>query len=140
MFKPAPFMLAMVVFMLSIDWIVIDSFSLPTIGSLLVVISISFTVDSAKTLRKHLANVNPDNAATSLVTARAFSISRNPMYLGMTSFLVGFAVLTGVIANLIAPVIYIVWIHFKYVVPENQAMLKEFPEYKAYMQKVRAWI
>ncbi len=40
-------------------------------------------------MTRHRANILPHRAATALVTAFPFSISRNPIYLGNTMMLIG---------------------------------------------------
>ena len=140
MLNPAPMALYAILLMIGIDTIVLDGFRFPAIGGITIIIGIWSVVDSARTLRNHFANVNPDNPATNLVTVRLFGLSRNPMYLGLLVFVTGFAIVTGTIACFIVPVVYGIYLHCRFVIPENREMLNTFPEYRIYANRVRAWL
>src|SRR5674476_629875 len=53
---------------------------------------------------------------TSLVTSGPFRLSRNPIYLGMASILLGVAVLMGTLVALTFPVLFVILIEF-FIIP-----------------------
>jgi len=56
---------------------------------------------------KNSTTLQLSEAPTSLVTSGPFRISRNPIYLGMASILLGVAVLMGTLVALAFPVIFV---------------------------------
>jgi protein-S-isoprenylcysteine O-methyltransferase Ste14 len=78
---------------------------------------------------------------TSLVTSGPFRLSRNPIYLGMASILVGVALLMGTLVSLAFPVLFVTLIKF-FIIPGEERMLEKiFGEpYRGYKKKVRRWI
>jgi protein-S-isoprenylcysteine O-methyltransferase Ste14 len=87
--------------------------------------------------------VNPlkPEAATSLVVAGVYSLTRNPMYLGMAVILIAWA---GYLANpvsLIAVPCFIVYMNRFQIVPEEKVLELLFKsEFKSYMTRVRRWL
>jgi protein-S-isoprenylcysteine O-methyltransferase Ste14 len=78
---------------------------------------------------------------TSLVTSGPFRFSRNPIYLGMASILLGVAVLSGTLVTLAFPIIFIVLINFFIIPGEERKLEKIFGEpYLEYKNNVRRWV
>lgn len=81
------------------------------------------------------------DAASSLVTSGIFAYTRNPMYLGMTFFLIAIAFLLNRITPFAGPIIFVLFITRFQILPEERIMEKKFDEeYKAYREKTRRWI
>ena len=101
------------------------------------------TFSSARNFKKKETTVNPikPEEASKLVTDGFFKITRNPMYLGMLLFLLGLSIYNGLIVGLVILPLFVGYITFFQIIPEESAMIKIFGEdYKAYMKKVRRWI
>ena len=83
----------------------------------------------------------PFHNVTSLVTEGVYRFTRNPMYLGMLSVLLGCAVTVGSTCALAVPVLFGIIIELRFIRPE-EAMLRElFPEdFAAYCERVRRWL
>ncbi|KKJ78118.1 membrane protein [Kiloniella litopenaei] len=77
-----------------------------------------------------------------LVTEGVFRWSRNPMYLGFVTALLGFALLLGgAYSSFALAVLFLVITDRWYITFEEKIMRKKFgPAYEAYCQKVRRWI
>jgi len=90
---------------------------------------------------KNSTTLQLSEAPTSLVTSGPFRISRNPIYLGMASILLGVAVLMGTLVALAFPVIFVTLIEF-FIIPGEERMLENlFGEpYWDYKKSVRRWI
>jgi protein-S-isoprenylcysteine O-methyltransferase Ste14 len=78
---------------------------------------------------------------TSLVTSGPFHLSRNPIYLGMASILLGVAVLQGTLVALTFPVLFVTVIEFFIIPGEERKLENLFGElYREYKKSVRRWI
>jgi protein-S-isoprenylcysteine O-methyltransferase Ste14 len=90
---------------------------------------------------KNSTTLQPSEEPTSLVTSGPFRLSRNPIYLGMASILVGVAVLQGTLVTLVFPVLFITLIEFFIIPGEERKLENLFGEpYREYKKKVRRWI
>ena len=107
-----------------------------TIGFLLLIISIKSFIDNKTT-------INPLNLkkSTYLVTGGVFRFSRNPMYLGMLLFLLGTAIILNIIGGLIISILFIFYMNFFQIIPEEKALQNLFGKnYRNYRKTVRRWI
>ncbi|HSA38683.1 MAG TPA: isoprenylcysteine carboxylmethyltransferase family protein [Methanoregula sp.] len=78
---------------------------------------------------------------TSLVTSGPFRMSRNPIYLGMASILLGSAVVQGTLVALVFPVLFVMVIGFFIIPGEERKLENLFGEpYRQYKKSVRRWI
>ncbi len=85
--------------------------------------------------------IRPGSRGGTLVTDGVFRFSRNPMYLGMASILLGAALALGSpMAVAVTPVF--VWvIDRRFVSMEERILEDEFSEaYRAYRERVRRWV
>ena len=84
--------------------------------------------------------LHPERAST-LVTSGANSISRNPMYVGLTGVLVSVAILRGSWIALIPAMGFTLVIDRWQIAPEEAALLAHFgDEYEAYCAQVPRWL
>ena len=107
-----------------------------TIGFLLLIISIKSFIDNKTT-------INPLNLkkSTYLVTSGVFRFSRNPMYLGMLLFLLVTAIILNIIGGLIISILFIFYMNFFQIIPEEKALQNLFGKnYRNYRKTVRRWI
>lgn len=107
-----------------------------TIGFLLLIVSIKSFIDNKTT-------INPLNLkkSTYLVTSGVFRFSRNPMYLGMLLFLLGTAIILNIIGGLIISILFIFYMNFFQIIPEEKALQNLFGKnYRNYRKTVRRWI
>ena len=107
-----------------------------TIGFLLLIISIKSFIDNKTT-------INPLNLkkSTYLVTSGVFRFSRNPMYLGMLLFLLGTAIILNIIGGLIISILFIFYMNFFQIIPEEKALENLFGKnYRNYRKTVRRWV
>jgi protein-S-isoprenylcysteine O-methyltransferase Ste14 len=95
------------------------------------------------TFRRVRTTVNPldPSKATHLVTGGVFSISRNPMYLGLVLVLMGWATWLGTASPwLIVPLFWVV-ITYGQILPEEHALTQLFGQrYAAYRREVSRWL
>ena len=111
------------------------------VGALLVVEGLAIAGWAARQFSLAKTNIIPLSQSEALVVNGVFSLSRNPMYLGMLSLLLGVAILVNNwAAFLVLPVFYLI-IRNLFIAREEVLMRSTFAEeYEAYCKKVRRWI
>lgn len=109
----------------------------------LVVLGIAVAVSGAIAFRRSKTTTNPlkPRAATSLVTGGIYRHTRNPMYLGVTLVLVGWAVYLAAPIALLGPAIFVRFITQFQIIPEELALTELFgQQFIAYKSAVRRWL
>jgi protein-S-isoprenylcysteine O-methyltransferase Ste14 len=127
---------------------VFSATSFPLPGALVVAFVFAFAgagiaVAGVSAFRRHDTTVNPMKPETtaSVVIVGIYRFTRNPMYLGLTFVLVGWAMyLTNLVALLLVPAFVAYMTQFQ-IKPEERALLAKFgPGFAGYMLAVRRWI
>jgi protein-S-isoprenylcysteine O-methyltransferase Ste14 len=88
-------------------------------------------------------SINPlsPEKATSLVDSGIFSVSRNPMYVGLLLISAGWAVWLASLANIAVIALFVFVITNLQIKPEEDALRKLFDQqYDDYCRNVRRWI
>lgn len=83
----------------------------------------------------------PFSEATTLVTDGLYRFTRNPMYLGMVLFLLGFAVFLGSLSAFL-PVGAFAWVIDRQFIRNEEIFLTGIfgDEFREYMKRVRRWL
>jgi protein-S-isoprenylcysteine O-methyltransferase Ste14 len=85
--------------------------------------------------------VQPYDEPTTLVTDGAFVLSRNPMYLGFASILMGVAILLRSLTPFLVIPVFVALINVKFIRSEEGMMAKTFDQdWRDYVKKTRRWI
>ena len=85
--------------------------------------------------------VVPFSDSTSLITEGFYKYTRNPMYVGMNSFLLGLLVILNNPINLTFLVVFFFIVRNLFVIKEEMQMKETFgEEYLLYKDKVRRWL
>ena len=78
---------------------------------------------------------------TSLATTGSFRWSRNPMYLGLVTALVGWAAFLSAAWPLLGPVVFMLYVNRFQIRPEERVLTELFAaEYTKYTRRVRRWL
>jgi protein-S-isoprenylcysteine O-methyltransferase Ste14 len=111
------------------------------IGIPLVVIGLGLTLYAARQFNRVRTNIKTFNKPDVLVTDGAFAWSRNPMYLGFSIALAGFAVKLNVWPAVAIAAAFILITHFWYIRFEERMAEQTFGEaYKDYRRTTRRWL
>ena len=93
--------------------------------------------------RQAQTTVNPldPSKASRLVTGGVFRLSRNPMYLGLTLLLGGWALWLGSVSPWLVPPLFVLLLTIVQITPEEQALGQLFGEpYADYRRRVPRWV
>ena len=113
------------------------------IGILILLLGLVTAMLAIFVFKKDQTTINPINPeeATTLVTTGIFSITRNPMYLGLFFVICSTVLFFGSWLGIIILVIFVWYINKFQIIPEEQAMEKLFgKKYNEYKKNVRRWI
>ena len=113
------------------------------IGGIILLLGIATAVLAILLFKKNKTTVNPmkPEDTTTLVTTGIFSITRNPMYLGLFFVIFSTVLFFGSWFGIII-LMFFVWYITKFqIMPEEEAMEKLFGnQYDEYKQNVRRWL
>jgi protein-S-isoprenylcysteine O-methyltransferase Ste14 len=93
--------------------------------------------------RRANTTINPVKieAASSIVTNGIYRYTRNPMYVGLTLLLAGWAIHIAVPFVLLGPLVFILYITRFQIIPEERVLTSKFGgEYRKYQERVRRWL
>jgi protein-S-isoprenylcysteine O-methyltransferase Ste14 len=85
--------------------------------------------------------VCPFSRVPMLIEHGPYRFTRNPMYLGLIGVDAGVVVATGILPNLWSVVALFIWLHYAYVLPEEEFLRREIgPAFDAYAKRVPRWL
>lgn len=110
-------------------------------GAILIAAGLAITVIGSQQFRKAATNIKTFNDPDRMVTNGLFAVSRNPMYLGFTVFLLGAALSLGTLSAFLIALAFFVIANFWYIPFEEARMEETFGEaYLTYKDRVRRWL
>ena len=111
------------------------------LGLILMLSGLIFAIPAIRQFFKSKTSIIPIRPASSLQTSGIYSISRNPMYLGLLLTYLGIALIFGNWWTIFLIPLLIGLIHYFIILPEERYLLRAFGEdYADYKKKVRRWI
>ena len=143
---PPPIVALICIFINYLSTYLINPIKFPNIeiiGGLILLLGVVTAVLATLLFKKEKTTVNPMNPeeTTTLVTNGIFSITRNPMYLGLFLSISSTILFFGSWFGIIILMFFVWYINKFQIIPEEEAMEKLFGNnYSEYRQKVRRWI
>jgi len=111
------------------------------LGLILILSGISLVFVSLRFMRKMKTTFIPDGTPEVLISSGPFKFSRNPIYLGMLTILVGVAFLMSSLSAIIIAFVFGIIINFTWIAHEEKKLHELFSEdWENYSSKVRRWI
>lgn len=111
------------------------------IGVLIFIAGLSMTFYSFYLFKKNKTPILPGQKPTFMVIEGMYKVTRNPMYLGVTTALLGVSVYIGNFLALFSPLIFFLVMNFVYIPFEERLLAKLFGnKYLDYKKRVRRWI
>jgi protein-S-isoprenylcysteine O-methyltransferase Ste14 len=117
------------------------AFPLTLIGLLPIAVGIAFNLSADRAFKAHRTTVKPFERSRALVIDGVFSVTRNPMYLGMVLILVGVGLLLGSLLPFLVVVAFALLIDRRFVLAEERMLAETFgDDWQAYRRRVRRWL
>ena len=111
------------------------------LGLIFIFSGISLVFVSFRFMRKMKTTFIPDGTPEVLISSGPFKFSRNPIYLGMLTILVGVAFLMSSLSAIIIAFVFGIIINFTWIAHEEKKLHELFSEdWENYSSKVRRWI
>ena len=114
-----------------------------TAALVLVVLGLAIAAAGVRAVRAAGTTLNPikPETSTALVTTGIYRYTRNPMYLGMATWLLAWSAWLGTPVGLLAAPLFMLYMERFQIGPEERALEKLFgPEFAAYRSQVRRWL
>ena len=114
---------------------------LSLVGLFLIGFGFLLAFNSISIFLKAKTGVVPFSESTTLITEGFYKYTRNPMYVGMNSFLLGLLIILNNPLNFIFLVVFFFIVRNMFVIKEEVQMEETFgEEYLTYKGKVRRWL
>lgn len=110
---------------------------------MLALLGVSICLAGVRAFRQKRTTVDPTRpeAATTLVVHGIYTRTRNPMYLGFVTALLGWAVYLGTLSGLLVLPLVVGYLNVFQIQPEEAALRRRFgPVFDAYADRVRRWL
>jgi protein-S-isoprenylcysteine O-methyltransferase Ste14 len=109
-------------------------------GVLALAAGAALNIWAERLFRKAGVGVCPFSRARELVANGPYRFTRNPMYLGMVLISFSGALMMGVLWNTWPAVLLAVWLHFRFVLPEEDFLQEQLGvAYLAYASRTARW-
>jgi protein-S-isoprenylcysteine O-methyltransferase Ste14 len=131
--------------MLGFAWVApAPTFFIPSVTTF-VLAAVGVSLDGIALLhflrRRTTVNALKPDTASALVTGGIYRFTRNPMYLGLATLLLAWAIYLGNLAALAGVPLFILYMNRFQIAPEERALEARFgAEYIAYRTRVRRWL
>ncbi len=102
-----------------------------------------FGISGILSFRKAVTTIDPHKpeATRTLVTTGVYSLSRNPMYLGLLLGLIAWSIYLGNIISAVFLITFVLVVARLQIMPEERILTENFgEEYIDYRENVRRWI
>lgn len=143
---PLPLTFAMAIIMWLINmWLPngLQFFGQALLATFILILGLLFILPAAISFFKAKTTVDPrkPDKSNKLVVTGLYTITRNPMYVGMILCLVALAIAQGNVLNLILSFAFSFYLSRFQIQPEERFLTEKFGEqYTQYCQQVRRWI
>ncbi len=110
-------------------------------GIALIILGIILAALARGEFRRHAQPTDPGQPTQKIITTGVFSISRNPLYLGGISMLVGLALACNLPWAIILLLPASIACYYILILPEERYLAEKFGEaYRLYTERVHRWI
>ena len=142
---PPPIVTLIFIFLIGFSNRLIEPFNFEyqmPLGIIIIIFGLSVLISAVRVFKQLETTINPmqPSKASRLAIIGPFKYTRNPMYLGMSIMLLGFGLIFGAKLTLCLVILFILYITFFQIIPEERAMKEKFNAWEDYCSKVRRWL
>jgi len=110
-------------------------------GVLLGIVGMGFLVLARREFSRYGQPTDPGQPTSRIIRTGVFAISRNPLYLGASIFLLGIALAFNLPWSVVMLIISMAICHYVLILPEEQYLSAKFgSEYETYFASVNRWL
>jgi protein-S-isoprenylcysteine O-methyltransferase Ste14 len=111
------------------------------LGAVPIVLGFGMVVTCAMTFRQRQTTIKPFDESTVLVEDGLYRYSRNPIYFGMVTMLVGVAWVMGTVTPWVIVPLFAIALSQHFIVHEESKLAEKFGDrYEQYRRRVRRWL
>ena len=111
------------------------------LGILIILFGLFLVVYTLWIFKKAETAIIPNGTPSTLIDDRVFRFSRNPIYLGMTTILIGSTMIYGSISTFFMPLVFMAAVNLVWIRYEEKKLASIFGEdFKSYKERVRKWM
>ena len=142
---PPPIVTLIFIFLIAFSNRIVEPFSsefqMP-LGVAIIICGLAVLILAVRVFKQLETTINPmqPSQASKLAITGPFKFTRNPMYLGMSIMLMGFGLIFGAKLTICLVVLFVLYITFFQIMPEERAMHEKFTDWEDYSAKVRRWL
>ena len=142
---PPPIVTLIFIFLIAFSNRLVEPFNFEyqmSFGVVIVICGLLLLILAARVFKQLETTINPmqPSQASKLATIGPFKYTRNPMYLGMSIMLMGFGLILGAMLTICLVILFVLYITFFQIMPEERAMQEKFTDWEDYCSKVRRWL
>lgn len=110
-------------------------------GLFLLAAGATLNVWAERLFRRASVGVCPFSPVPTVIESGPYRLTRNPMYLGLVAITLSAALMSGVPLNAWTACALWMWLHYKFVLPEESFLARELGErYLDYARRVPRWL
>ena len=109
------------------------------LGILFILAGIILSIKTSRMFREAGNHFDLKSESVTLMTSGIFCYSRNPMYLGVLFWFIGFAILLGSLVSFLYPVLFFIIANVMIIYEESKLTQIYNDEYINYQRRVRRW-
>ena len=142
---PPPIVTLIFIFLTAFSNRLIEPFSFEyqmPLGVVIIIGGLSVLILAVRVFKQLETTINPmqPSQASKLAIIGPFKYTRNPMYLGMSIILMGFGLLFGAKLTICLVALFVLYITYFQILPEERAMQEKFTDWEDYRSAVRRWL
>jgi protein-S-isoprenylcysteine O-methyltransferase Ste14 len=110
-------------------------------GAVLIAAALLIVIGPVSSFARVKTTIRPFHDSSALVRTGMYRFTRNPMYVGMVTVLLGVGVLLGSLSPFLMPVVFVPVLNARVIRHEEKMLEERFgDEYRDFMKSVRRWI
>ena len=111
------------------------------VGGFVILIGLVLLLLAGGLFRRAGTDLIPFKTVSALVTTGIYRYTRNPMYLGMASILLGCGITVGSTLALLVTPVFMLIIDWRFIRAEEKMLVQLFPQdFPGYCTRVRRWL